>query len=380
MPGPEGEISRSLAEPRGHGRGTPGWVEADDLDAAALVSEVHELSEQLVVAHDELRLQHEELETARQRLETLTEYCSSLFESAPVIVVLTDQRAVVLQSTRAAADLMRQPVGPFLRRPFTTWFDLADRSRVRRLVSEQTGREEGVLLRRTDGSTQLVDVSLTELAVPGVGSPVLRWQLTIPKTALRIVPSVGAARNRDLAADLTALAGRLGALRTVDDTLEAMVAEAVRLVPGADRAFVVEVHRHGVVELLASSAAAADASARPAHLLTVPLRLPGFEVTHLRLAADHPLAAEAAHIAELLAVHFGLAVARVRKRENLEHALETRQLIGQAVGVLVERRRLTSTAAFEQLVERSQLVNLKIREIARIVVETGQDPEQIGSP
>jgi PAS domain-containing protein len=357
----------------------PEWGEAEDLDAAALVAEVHELSEQLVVAQDELRLQHEELETARQRLETLTEYCSSLFESAPAVVVLTDQRGVVLQSTRAAADLMRQPVGPFLRRPFTTWFDLADRSRVRSLVSEQSGREEGVLLRRTDGSTQLVDVSLTALAGPSAGSPVLRWQLTTPKTALRIVPSVGTVRNRDLAADLTALAGRLGALRTVDDTLEAMVEEAVRLVPGADRAFVVEVHRHGVVELLAPRAAAAGPTAEPAHLLTVPLRLPGFDATHLRLGADHPLGAEAADVAELLAVHFSLTVARVRKRENLERALETRQLIGQAVGVLVERRRLTATAAFEALVERSQLVNLKLREIARIVVETGQDPEQIRS-
>jgi hypothetical protein len=250
---------------------------------------------------------------------------------------------------------------------------------VRSLVSEQAGREEAVLLRRPDGSTQLVDVTLTALAVPTAGSPVLRWQLTTPKAVLRVVPSVGLVRNRDLAADLTALARRLGALRTVDDTLQAMVEEAVRLVPGADQAAVVEVHRHGVVEQLAPRVAAASGSAKAAHLLTVPLRLPGFDVTHLRLAADRPLSAKAADIAELLAVHFTLTMARVRKRENLERALETRQLIGQAVGVLVERHRLTASAAFEELVQRSQLANLKLREIARIVVETGQDPEQITS-
>jgi PAS domain-containing protein len=384
MPAFEGEVNRSLARPRGRERRVPGWAEPEELDAAALVAEVHELSEQLVVAQDALRLQQEELERARQRLETLTEYCSSLFESASAVVVLTDQRGVVLQSTRAAADLMRQPVGPFLRRPFTTWFDIADRGRVRSLVSGQAGRAgqvlEGVLLRRTDGSTQLVDVTLRALPVRSAGGPVLRWQLTTPKAVLRIVPSVGTVRNRDLAADLTELAARLGTLSTVEDTLQAIAEEGVRLVPGADQAFVVEVHRHGVVELLASSATAAGTIPGSAHLLTVPLRLPGFEVTHLRLVADRPLSAEAADIAELLAVHFRLAVARVRKRENLERALETRQLIGQAVGVLVERRRLTAAAAFEELVQRSQLVNLKLREIARIVVETGQDPDQISPP
>jgi hypothetical protein len=39
-----------------------------------------------------------------------------------------------------------------------------------------------------------------------------------------------------------------------------------------------------------------------------------------------------------------------------------------------DSKRLRSTR-----VQRSQLANLKLREIARIVIETGQDPEQISA-
>jgi hypothetical protein len=113
------------------------------------------------------------------------------------------------------------------------------------------------------------------------------------------------------------------------------------------------------------------------HVLRVPLGLPGFHATQLRIIGSPSWGSEATSLATMLAVHFRVATARVLQRRNLEHALDTRQLIGQAVGVLVERRRVTPEAAFDELALRSQLVNLKLRELARLVVETGQDPEQI---
>ena len=379
----EGELDRFLAELRGRGQRLLGLVDAQDLEHAALVAEVHELSDQLIVAEDELRLQQEELEAARQRIAALTEYGSRLFESFPAVVVLTDERGVVLRSTRAAAELMRQPAGPRLRRPFATWFEMADRSRIRSLVSRSNGAEhqglKRMLLRRADGSTQLVDVALTSVQVPTEKGPVLRWELTVVETVLRVVSSTALGRSVDLAVELTALVSRLAVLTTVQATLAAMVEEAVRLVPGAEHALVVELHGRRAVNLLVASDCDAETAAASSHLLTVPLRLPGFGVTLLQLSAERPLGPEATEVAELLAVHFRLATARVRQRENLERALETRQLIGQAVGVLVERRRLTPAVAFEELVQRSQLANLKLREIARIVIETGQDPEQISA-
>jgi hypothetical protein len=162
---------------------------------------------------------------------------------------------------------------------------------------------------------------------------------------------------------------------TVPETLTAMVTEAVRLVPGADDALVVEKHRRGGGRILAATAAAAVTAGQ--HVLRVPLGLPGFRATQLRIIGSPSWGPADNALAALLAVHFRVAMGRVVQRRNLEHALDTRQLIGQAVGVLVERHRVTPEVAFDDLVLRSQLVNLKLRELARIVVETGQDPEQI---
>ena len=62
------------------------------------------------------------------------------------------------------------------------------------------------------------------------------------------------------------------------------------------------------------------------------------------------------------------------KQANLEKAIESHRMIGQAVGVLVERHRLTPSQAFQQLRRASQDRNVRLREIARRVLETGLDP------
>ena len=62
------------------------------------------------------------------------------------------------------------------------------------------------------------------------------------------------------------------------------------------------------------------------------------------------------------------------KVEGLEEALLSRDVIGQAKGILMERLHLTSDQAFEQLREHSQKYNRKVREIAADVAETGAWP------
>lgn len=57
----------------------------------------------------------------------------------------------------------------------------------------------------------------------------------------------------------------------------------------------------------------------------------------------------------------------------------SRQIIGEAVGILMERRRLDSSRAFDILVHESQRMNVKLRTVAEYVVLTGQDPETISS-
>lgn len=60
---------------------------------------------------------------------------------------------------------------------------------------------------------------------------------------------------------------------------------------------------------------------------------------------------------------------------NLTEALRTRELIGQAQGILIERERITGEQAFDVLRQASQHLNVKLREVAALLVETGQKPE-----
>ena len=57
---------------------------------------------------------------------------------------------------------------------------------------------------------------------------------------------------------------------------------------------------------------------------------------------------------------------------NLQIALASRDVIGQAKGILMERLKLPPEAAFDALRRSSQRLNEKLREVARRVAETGQ--------
>lgn len=63
------------------------------------------------------------------------------------------------------------------------------------------------------------------------------------------------------------------------------------------------------------------------------------------------------------------------KAGNLEVALATREMIGQAQGILMERKRITADQAFDILRRASQHLNVRLRDIAQRLVDTGEDPE-----
>ncbi len=67
------------------------------------------------------------------------------------------------------------------------------------------------------------------------------------------------------------------------------------------------------------------------------------------------------------------------KAMNLAEALRTRALIGQAQGILIERERITADQAFDVLRRASQHMNVKVREVAATLVETGESPDT-GAP
>jgi len=85
---------------------------------------------------------------------------------------------------------------------------------------------------------------------------------------------------------------------------------------------------------------------------------------------------------DLLAAFAGVALhaARLHQHDerivaNLHDALASREIIGQAQGILMERERITAEQAFEVLRRASQHLNVKLREVAQALVDTGEDPE-----
>jgi hypothetical protein len=64
-----------------------------------------------------------------------------------------------------------------------------------------------------------------------------------------------------------------------------------------------------------------------------------------------------------------------RRATNLHAALATREVIGQAQGILMERERITADQAFDVLRRASQHLNRKLREVAEALVQTGERPD-----
>jgi len=57
---------------------------------------------------------------------------------------------------------------------------------------------------------------------------------------------------------------------------------------------------------------------------------------------------------------------------NMRRAMESRATIEQAKGILIERHKLTPDAAFTVLARASQRSNVKLRDVADHLVQTGE--------
>lgn len=81
-------------------------------------------------------------------------------------------------------------------------------------------------------------------------------------------------------------------------------------------------------------------------------------------------------IGTVLAAQAAVALAGAQTEAQLREAIRTRQIIGQAIGILMERRRITSQEAFDLLQRASQSQNVKLRDLAEYTARTGEAPDQ----
>ncbi|WP_399897157.1 ANTAR domain-containing protein [Streptomyces sp. BBFR51] len=214
----------------------------------------------------------------------------------------------------------------------------------------------------------------------------------------------------ELADALTAAARQLHGAGAPNDTLSTAVGLAVRLLPGAEHAGISEVQRGGRLRTLAWTDEVVRFAAEPRHggrephpdwehLWTTPvvrtddseadgggnilsglglrsalslrLRADRRRLTVLTAYARKPQAfdEDAARIGRLFTAHVALALDSATVREQLTEAMRTRDLIGQATGILMERLDIDAAGAFESLVKASQRENVKLRDLARRIVD-----------
>ncbi|SDS53760.1 GAF domain-containing protein [Friedmanniella luteola] len=225
----------------------------------------------------------------------------------------------------------------------------------------------------------------------------------------------GAAGN-ELAQTLGALARSLQAESDTAVMLDDLVAAAVTQIPGADEASisVVEARRQIVSEHRSSELAARidalqvevgegpcldavyrerivwapdlaretrwPAFARRAaetgvgSMMSLQLWVEGDTLGTLNLYSRRPHAfdAESEQIGLLFVSHAAVAMAGARKHDQLVESVNSRDLIGQAKGMLMERYAIDAVKAFALLIRASQNTNTKLRDVATELTLRGQ--------
>ena len=79
-------------------------------------------------------------------------------------------------------------------------------------------------------------------------------------------------------------------------------------------------------------------------------------------------------IAHILAQHASVAVASARHEETMAQAVDARKLVGQAMGILMERFDVDGDRAFAILKRYSQDTNTKLRDVAQHLIDTRKLP------
>jgi GAF domain-containing protein len=111
-------------------------------------------------------------------------------------------------------------------------------------------------------------------------------------------------------------------------------------------------------------------------MLCVPLWVDDRRLGSLSLYARSAEAFDdfAKRFADLYATHGALALLEAQRADQLQRAIASRDVIGQAKGVLMERHRITAEQAFALLKGASQRLNRKVAEVAELLASTGDLP------
>lgn len=388
----------------------------------------------LETAYEELRVASEELWTQQSQLTDLLGQFTSernlreRFTAAlPLPVLTTTSTGVIRTANPAACALLLATHSYLLGKPVASIVELADRRDLRTMVTAalRTGRDQTGTVRLrprvapagVNGGGQEPRVVLADvLLLPeeGPGDPFIRW-LLVPATPggaaatgtdtagalMRIVKdaSTSADLHDALRRAVRVIAGSLGGNVAVSVTLgtplepqlqtwdgpAAQAWDAAQLGSGEGPCVEASLGARQVSTADATTdprwprlAGRIGATALPA-VLSTPLVVEGEVVGVLNLYSPGQWLPRAAPDAELYAGALAALVHDARRRHALEEltgqlqrALSSRAVIDQAIGVLMTRLKIDPDAAFRELVRVSQHENVKVRELAGLIVNAAQ--------
>jgi GAF domain-containing protein len=219
----------------------------------------------------------------------------------------------------------------------------------------------------------------------------------------------------ELAEKLSELARSMQDEKSLEHTLDAIVHAAAETVPGADNASITAVARRREVHTAAATGplprsvdqaqyetgqgpcldslyqqqsvrlpdmrtegrwpdfATRASSLGVRSMLAVQLFVEGDNLGALNLHSRQldAFGDESEQVALMFAAHAAVAFAGAKAEEQMQRAVDSRDVIGQAKGILVERYKITSHEAFRLLVVASQSTNIKLYDVAEYLVRTG---------
>ncbi len=219
--------------------------------------------------------------------------------------------------------------------------------------------------------------------------------------------------SQDVARRMADLARSVATLRSVDDVLAGVTSAAVELLPGAETAGVLLVSKNGkfeslfgtselIYELDRLQARCGSGPCVDAAVDELVVRTDDFEneqrwpeysravcelgvrsslsfklytgdrtagALNLFSLQPHAFTPESEAVGSVLAAHAAAAILASREGEQLQSALLSRDLIGQAKGIIMERFHVDAVRAFEMLRQLSQEMNVRLTEIAQRIVD-----------
>jgi len=392
------------------------------LAVESIVSDLDSAHEELRVTEEELKAQQEEIDRLLRLNQTEELWQERLIANLPVGVVVTDRDGKIKSANSAACAVLGLTQTNLLRKPLQTFVGAEDRQEFRQVLSlaYREGRGRSLVCAMQPRGAPELRVELVVARGPDGESrdPRVIWIMLSGQDAASRTP-----HDSSIAEAFSQLA-RLSArsdhehyltevARICGQVIAPAAAISVTVGPPADPAVLASDHQLAqsmdALQMQANEGPCQEAwesgrvvltnrldeddrwpdlarmaaHDRVAIVLAVPIQIGDDPVGVVNAYATEPdtFVDLDVHTAELLASAVASVIHQVGEHDRLtnltgqlEEALTSRAAIDQAKGIIVARYGCDPEEAFQRLVRVSRNQNIKVREVARMLVEQAQHP------